>query len=321
MTDPLPLVEVTRDDRRGGRTLVESVHAGHIVVVDGDGQIIAAVGDPQRLTYHRSAVKPFQARAALDIIGEHADLAGLDDEEVAVGWASHTAEDVHLAAVARILLRAGLDESELTCPPADRAAVPGSEHKRIHFNCSGKHALFGWAGDVMGVPRERRLAMDSPLQQRILDELTATCGPIEAVAVDGCGAPAIAGPLVGLARGFAQLRRDTRYARIAAAGLAAPVLVGGTERAETALLAAGVVAKPGADGVFAVAFDRPDGSPVAAAIKIEDGADRAAGTAAVALVRALGGPSVAWEHEILGGGVRQGSCRATDVIGQLAGRI
>lgn len=319
MTSPSVLVELTRDDNRGGRSLVESVHRGHVAIVDGDGDIIASIGDPEHLTYHRSAVKPFQAAAALEIIAASgADVSDLCHEEVAVGWGSHTAEDVHLAAVERLLVRAGLAESELTCPPADREAARGSALRRLHFNCSGKHALFGWAGEVLGVPRDMRLDPNAKLQQRILAELEQSCGPVQAVGVDGCGAPAIAGPLVGLARGFASLRRDDRHRRIVEAGLAAPVLVGGSARAESALLAAGVVAKPGAEGVFAVAFDRADGSPVAAAIKIEDGADRAAATAAVALVAAFGGPVVNWHHEVLGGGLPQGRCRATAVVSDVA---
>jgi L-asparaginase II len=34
---PVPLVEVTRRDVRDGREIVESVHLGHLVAVDGDG--------------------------------------------------------------------------------------------------------------------------------------------------------------------------------------------------------------------------------------------------------------------------------------------
>ena len=39
---------------------VESIHRGHIYVVDGEGNTVASVGDPSTVTYFRSAAKPFQ---------------------------------------------------------------------------------------------------------------------------------------------------------------------------------------------------------------------------------------------------------------------
>jgi L-asparaginase II len=49
------LAEVVR-----GET-VESVHRGHLVVLDGEGETIAAVGNPEIVTFWRSSGKPFQA--------------------------------------------------------------------------------------------------------------------------------------------------------------------------------------------------------------------------------------------------------------------
>ena len=50
-----PLLEVTRG------ALVESTHYGSIVVVDANGKLIAAQGDPQTVAFLRSSAKPFQA--------------------------------------------------------------------------------------------------------------------------------------------------------------------------------------------------------------------------------------------------------------------
>ena len=36
---------------------VESVHTGHLCIVDGDGHVIAAFGDPFTKTFVRSAAK------------------------------------------------------------------------------------------------------------------------------------------------------------------------------------------------------------------------------------------------------------------------
>ena len=67
-----------------------------------------------------------------------------------------------------------------------------------------------------------------------------------------------------------------------------PVLVDGTGRFTTAVLAGvpGVLAKNGAEGVYAAAL--PDGS--AFALKIDDGASRAAEVLAAGLLAHLGAP-------------------------------
>ncbi|MCC6451781.1 MAG: asparaginase, partial [Acidobacteria bacterium] len=39
---------------------VESVHTGHVAVIDGTGDVVLSIGDPSISTYFRSAAKPFQ---------------------------------------------------------------------------------------------------------------------------------------------------------------------------------------------------------------------------------------------------------------------
>jgi len=51
------LLEIVRSD------LVESVHAGHLLVVDGAGNDRLALGDLDSLIYPRSAIKGIQASA------------------------------------------------------------------------------------------------------------------------------------------------------------------------------------------------------------------------------------------------------------------
>jgi L-asparaginase II len=67
----------------------------------------------------------------------------------------------------------------------------------------------------------------------------------------------------------------------------------------------GLVAKDGAEGVFAAAL--PDGAAVA--LKIDDGASRAAGLAVVAGLRRLGVAPDLPESPVLGGGVPVGRMR------------
>jgi L-asparaginase II len=95
--------------------------------------------------------------------------------------------------------------------------------------------------------------------------------------------------LTGLARAFARLataRPDTPEGQVAAANREFPEYVGGTGRDVTRLIRGlpGLVAKDGAEGVYAVAL--PDGRAVA--LKIADGAERARPPVLAAALQRLG---------------------------------
>jgi L-asparaginase II len=265
---PAPIAATSRRDVRSGTAVVESRHVGHVVVVGPDGRR-SVLGDPDRTTFVRSAVKPFQATTCLELAGDAA--RDLTAEEVAVGWASHQAEPFHLAAVDALLARSGTPSSELTCPPAE--GDDGACERRYH-NCSGKHALFALAGMHQGTARDHLLDPAGPLQRVVLHLLEEVFGPASAVGTDGCGAPAIAAPLATLARAYASLAVDDRWERVRTAGLTHPELVGGEGRLESALLAAGVVAKVGAEGVFAAGWIDEAGRAHGMALKATDGAGR-----------------------------------------------
>lgn len=299
---------------------MESRHSGHLVVADGHGAVVAALGDPDRPTFVRSAAKPFQAAACLDLLGPAP--ARLAPQHVAVAWSSHRGEARHLAAVAGLLELAATPPRRLTCPPARPAADPGRPARRIDHNCSGKHALFALAGRTAGCPHDRLLDPRGPLQRAVLAGLERWLGPAVAVAVDGCGAPAVAVPLRALARGYAALLADRDLDCVRAAGCAHPGLVGGHGRLETALLACGIPAKPGAEGIFGAAYPATDG-PVGIAVKVEDGAGRAAGTALHALlVAARVVDRDVWSPPVVQGGERSaGPVRPAPPVAALAGGL
>ncbi|MDQ3943059.1 MAG: asparaginase, partial [Actinomycetota bacterium] len=139
------------------------------------------------------------------------------------------------------------------------------------------------------------------------------------LAGDGCGVPVFALPLVNLALGFARLAsggvedfpEDLSEAvrRVRAAVLRHPYMVAGTGRFDTRLMeATNIVAKSGAEGVFAAA------SPEASwglALKISDGANRA--VAPTALV-ALAGRGVRVPEEI-------GVGTVTNLHGEVVGKV
>lgn len=325
MTGPATVVlaEVTRHD--GNSERVESRHRGQVVVV-GPAGVEFAGGDIDHEVFVRSSVKPFQATACLEVLAEHGpvDPDDLTEAEVAVAWASHRGEQRHLDAVRRLLARSGTSPDGLTCPPAlpeaDKEwppASPGEAPTRIRYNCSGKHALFALAGKGLGLRGQALLDVDGPLQQRVLATVEDACGPTAGVGTDGCGAPAVVLPLRGLAEGFRRLVSEDRWARVRAAGLAHPLLVGGEGRVESALLAAGVVAKVGAEGVYGAAWKDDDGAH-GIAIKCEDGETRGAAAALVALLAARGvvAPDVWSPPAITGGDDVVGTIRAaSDLIG------
>ena len=59
MPSAVPLVRVVRSG------LEESVHLGHVAVCDADGRLVAAAGDPNRLVFARSSMKPLQAAVSI----------------------------------------------------------------------------------------------------------------------------------------------------------------------------------------------------------------------------------------------------------------
>lgn len=303
MTTPV-LALSTRTDVHTGEDVIESLHHGHVVVCRGEGDPVA-LGDADRPTFVRSAAKPFQAAACIDVLGD--DAGTLPDALTAVSWASHRGEPEHLTAVRALCDRAGISPDALTCPPARPDADATAGPTRLHHNCSGKHALFALAGRRLGAAGADLIDPSGPLQQVILERLGAELGPLMAVGIDGCGAPAVSVSLRSLATAYARASRaEGVLGHVVGAGLAHPHLVGGRGRIETALLAHGVLAKVGADGVYGVARDG-----LGLAVKIDGGNGAAAAAVVFAFARALGWlPEHAWSLEaVLGGGEPVGLVR------------
>jgi L-asparaginase II len=276
---PVPLVEVVRSG------FVECVHRGHVVVLGPDGTVRLARGQVDAPMFPRSCNKPLQAVGLL-----RAGFTGRQ-QQLALAAASHSGEPVHVAVARSILADAGVAEDELRCPPdlpmdetARRAVLAaGGGPQRIFMNCSGKHAAMLSTCATRGWPRAGYLNPDHPLQLELARTVAELAGQsIDAIGVDGCGAPIYALSLTGLARAFLRLADavDGPEQTVAAAMRAYPNLVAGTGRTATRLMAGlpGLVAKDGAEGVWAAAL--PGVGAVAA--KIEDGAMRAADRVVVA---------------------------------------
>jgi L-asparaginase II len=250
---------------RGG--VVESRHRVHAVRLE-DGRVAESWGDPQLVTFMRSAAKPLQA---LPLVRAY-DV--LPDAEVAIACASHEATPEQLEAVKLLLARSWSSEDDLECGPVD-----GS---RLRHNCSGKHAGMLAVCAARGWPREGYRLPDHPLQQEIAAIVTEAAGLKRKppTATDGCGVVTFAMPLPAMATTFSRLAGGELAGsdRVVAAMTAEPELVEGPGRTATDVMKAlpGATAKGGADGLLCVGFR--DG--VGLALKVEDGASRAVSPAA-----------------------------------------
>lgn len=281
------LVEFTRGP------LVEAVHRGHIVAVDAQGTVIAWLGNPEHVCYIRSSAKPLQV---LPLLEDHLDECfGFQDDELAVMAASHSGEERHVQAVARILARIGLNKSALRCgihPPMSvsthqRLLWLGGQPGPLHNNCSGKHAAMLSMAVAGGYSLEDYLEPAHPVQQRIrqvVGEMSGVPEPI--VGVDGCGAPVFGMALRAMAYAYARLidprglppERAAACRRITAAMRAYPGMVSGEGRLEEALAPATdgrLLIKGGAEGLYAVGIPAeisPTGWGLGLIQKMEDGA-------------------------------------------------
>jgi L-asparaginase II len=199
------LGEVLAEVTRGGR--VESVHAGHLVVLQADGSIVFQKGDPTLPMYSRSSLKSIQASAMV--------RAGLDLEPrlLALVCGSHAGTGMHQSGSQSILAKAGVDEHSLQCimdRPLDEELRRTSQPTRLAMNCSGKHAGMILTCHVNGWPIDSYLSPNHPLQIAIAKEVEAMSGEsIVNTTVDGCGAPLFMFSLLGLARAVRTLTIST----------------------------------------------------------------------------------------------------------------
>ncbi|MGH3086110.1 MAG: asparaginase [Rubrobacteraceae bacterium] len=291
-----PLIALKRGE------LVESVHRGRFVVCDPQGDVLEAAGNVEAYFYPRSALKPFQAMPL--VLSGAADEFGLSDEELAVACASHGGEERHVEAVSSLLHKAGLSEDDLDNgahppmhgPSAEALVQRGESFRQIHGNCSGKHAGMVAVCVCKRWDMSGYRAPDHPLQRWVLS-LVATVCDLKAEEIitggDGCGAPAFAMPVKNFATGFARLATGEELpediagaaSRLRLAMRNHPSMIAGTGRFDTEVLEkTDLIVKGGADGVWAAGSEEGWGL----ALKVSDGARRAARSAATAVLRGRG---------------------------------
>jgi L-asparaginase II len=289
---------------------VESVHTGHLFVVDGVGNTIAQLGEPSTVTFFRSAAKAFQAIPF--ITSGAAEAFDVTEDEIALAVASHSGEPMHTEVAARMLAKAGFSESDLQCgahlpfneAEAHRMLAAGEKPTQLHNNCSGKHAAMLAFAKHIGSDTETYLTSDNRIQKRILRCIADFAEVPEqdiAIGIDGCAAPNFAVPVTAMAKSFMNLVWPMQFpdiiksacCRIVSAMMSFPELIGGSTRLDTMLMQAApgrIISKVGADGVWLCGVLPCDRWPIGLgiALKVADGDDhRARPVVASELLRQL----------------------------------
>ncbi len=280
--------------------VVESVHQVDVVVADRSGPALVW-GDADRPIIPRSSAKFFQAVPLLETgAAEH---FGVTDIEVMLACSSHSAEQPHVEAVRAWLDRLELNEGHLECgadrPINDEAwgevLRRGGGPSAILNCCSGKHTGFLAVARHLDLDPAGYIEPGHPVQRLVTESVSryvhydlSTREPGR----DGCGIPTFALPLANLARGMVELVSGGEV------GAAAPRLVSaaedrhfwisGTGRCETVLGSAAdepLLIKGGAEGVYMAALPERG---IGIALKVRDGAGRAAEAAIAAVLARLG---------------------------------
>ena len=297
MSNPI-LVEILR----GG--IVESRHRGAVSVFDGNGKEVLKIGDVAQPVFPRSACKLIQALPFIE--SGAADAYGFSNKELSLSCASHSGEPEHAALAEAMLKRAGRSVDALECgthwpfdaPMALKLAQSGAVPNACHNNCSGKHAGFICTAVHLGDNPAGYVNAAHPAQMRVraaMAEVTGAAHIAEACGTDGCSIPTYAIPLNAQAFGFAKMATGQGLAhgrakaakRLMDACMAEPFYMAGTKRFCTEIMEATpgrVFAKIGAEGVYCAAIPELG---FGLALKIDDGAFRAAELTVAAVIAHL----------------------------------
>jgi L-asparaginase II len=299
------LAEITRSG------VVESVHSGHLVILNSDGSVHLSKGDPTQLTYPRSTIKSIQTSAMI--------RSGLKLEPrlLALVSASHSGAAMHQKGALEILATVGLGEKDLQnakdkpLGEIERRAWGNQEPTRLAMNCSGKHAGMLATCVAAGWPTANYLDPAHPLQVAIKNELENLSGEeVALTSADGCGAPLFLISLNGLARAMRAITisTDPIHQSVVQACRDFPEMVAGENRLTTRLMreVSGLFMKEGAEGVEVATL--ADGRTIV--FKISDGSIRPFETLMVAALAEFGIYVEDKTERIYGGSEAIGSIRA-----------
>ena len=293
--DSIRMVEVTRSNE------VESVHYGTAVLINSSGEVLKEWGNSDLLIYPRSALKPIQS---LNLYKDGvAEGLKLTDEYIALTTASHHAEDLHQKMITEWLEKINISEDKLCCG-ADwpwnmddkfKANLKYKKKRRIFHNCSGKHCGHLAVSKYKDLPIENYNQNNHPIQKDLINLIENLSNfKIKNIGIDGCTLP---NPLIPLKKFALAAAKIVDYKSLNEASDIAkrifdscvkfPEITGGSKSVNCALtkLSKGkAFFKNGAEGVFVAIIPEQKS---ALAVKITDGATRAAEVAIAGLISEL----------------------------------
>jgi L-asparaginase II len=283
----------------------ESMHRGAAAITDHDGRIIQRWGDIDRAFYPHSALKLLWALPLLE--SGAAEHFGLTAAEIVLSASSHLGEKRPVELVDHWLSRCGIPLEALQCGPqqpfsqqaAQELSQAGRHPSALHNNNSGKHAAFLTTALHLGEPLAGYLDREHPVQQRLRATVEALSGAAPVWlpgARERCGMPAYRLSLRALALAMARFADPARLPQIRADAVcklvsairAEPELLVGRGRLSSVVCASTdgrVIVKGGIEGVFAGALMERG---IGFALKIDDGAQRAADISLAVLLASFG---------------------------------
>ncbi|KAI1387591.1 thermolabile L-asparaginase [Hypoxylon trugodes] len=285
--------------------IVENRHLVNAAVVDATGKLLHTLGDPSRMTIIRSAAKPVQAIPLVESGGM--EQFGFDDADLALMCGSHNSEDRHIERAKAMLIKSGVQESDLQCgghqsinPAVTRAWIQkGFVPTPIYSACSGNHIGVIAGAKAIGASAVNYHTLDHLIQNRIgsiMEDLTGLSSDEVKWALDGCNMYSPATPLQSLALTYASFAqavddvekdgdsvslRTQAMARIYNAMVQYPENVAGEGRFCTSLIEAyggALIGKGGGDGCYAIGVRESQQTrrlgakgAIGIALKVEDG--------------------------------------------------
>ena len=289
------MVEVTRSN------FTESVHHGVAVLINSSGEVLREWGNSDILIYPRSALKPIQS---LNLYKDGvAEGLNLSDDFIALTTASHHAEYIHQKMINNWLKKINLKEKHLSCGPSwpwnikdqFKAHTKYKIKRRIFHNCSGKHCGHLAVSKYKNLPIKNYQNKNHPIQKdliKLIEDLSKY--KIKNIGVDGCTLPNPLIPLKKFAFAAAQLadykklnEHSAIAKRIFDSCVKFPEIAGGSKSVNsilTKLSKRRAFVKNGAEGVFVAIIPEKKS---ALAVKIIDGASRAAEVAIAGLLSEL----------------------------------
>ena len=287
------LCRVTRGD------FTESIHVVFAVAVDENGETFFSTGDPHYLTCVRSALKPFQAAAAIK--AGAVDAAGFSEHHIALMCASHKGEKEHVETAQHMLEKLDLTINDYECGahyPSDkrtrwRMIKEGKKALALHNNCSGKHVGMLALAKHLNQEIYNYTQKNHPVQEMISTLLQEYTG-LETIptSIDGCSAPTPFMTLTTIARLFQKLGTESypELKRAYHAMVKHPFLVSGSDTFDTLFIEAMEgrgVTKIGGESIRGVSIKKADGGCIGLALKVLDGNFRALSPATMGLLEHL----------------------------------